>query len=100
MARRPCGRRGPYAAAYRWRVWAKVFFHHERRWLWVPAFAGTVTEGISDMRTSHGPLRIGIGGPPGSGKTGLVEFLCKTRRGGYDNSAGTNHNYTQWGDQF
>ena len=32
------------------------------------------------MRT---PLRIGIGGPVGSGKTALVDALCKEMRGQY-----------------
>ena len=26
---------------------------------------------------THGPLRVGIGGPVGSGKTALMEALCK-----------------------
>ena len=32
----------------------------------------------------RGPLRVGVGGPVGSGKTALVERLCKTMRGDYD----------------
>ncbi|MGE0426110.1 MAG: GTP-binding protein, partial [Reyranellaceae bacterium] len=28
----------------------------------------------------NGPLRVGIGGPVGSGKTALVERLCKRMR--------------------
>jgi hypothetical protein len=28
----------------------------------------------------HGPLRVGVGGPVGSGKTALVEALCKRLR--------------------
>ena len=32
----------------------------------------------------HGPLRVGIGGPVGSGKTALVEALCKRFREEYD----------------
>ena len=31
-------------------------------------------------RSLNGPLRVGIGGPVGSGKTSLVEALCKTFR--------------------
>ena len=34
------------------------------------------TERTPDMSNTHGPLRIGIGGPVGSGKTALVEALC------------------------
>ena len=32
----------------------------------------------------HGPLRVGIGGPVGSGKTALIEALCKRLRDNYD----------------
>jgi Ni2+-binding GTPase involved in maturation of urease and hydrogenase len=31
-------------------------------------------------RSPHGPLRVGIGGPVGSGKTALMEALCKRLR--------------------
>ena len=34
--------------------------------------------------TPHGPLRVGIGGPVGSGKTALMEALCKRFRDLYD----------------
>ena len=30
------------------------------------------------IRSPHGPLRVGIGGPVGSGKTALVAALCRT----------------------
>ena len=36
------------------------------------------------MPPSHGPLRIGIGGPVGSGKTALMDLLCKAMRERYD----------------
>jgi urease accessory protein len=46
--------------------------------------------------TSHtGPLRVGIGGPVGSGKTALMEALCKMFRGRYDICAITNDIYTK-----
>jgi Ni2+-binding GTPase involved in maturation of urease and hydrogenase len=32
----------------------------------------------------HGPLRVGIGGPVGSGKTALMDLLCKNMRDVYD----------------
>ena len=32
-------------------------------------------------KTFNGPLRVGIGGPVGSGKTALMEHLCKKFRG-------------------
>lgn len=46
--------------------------------------------------TSHtGPLRVGIGGPVGSGKTALMEALCKIFRRRYDICAITNDIYTK-----
>src|SRR5229473_3977940 len=43
----------------------------------------------------HGPLRVGIGGPVGSGKTALVEALCKRLRDNYDIYVITNDIYTK-----
>jgi urease accessory protein len=40
-------------------------------------------------------LRVGIGGPVGSGKTSLMEALCKAMRGRYDLAAITNDIYTR-----
>src|SRR5687767_15500353 len=47
------------------------------------------------MTSPHGPLRIGIGGPVGSGKTALMEALCKRFRDVYDLCAITNDIYTK-----
>lgn len=47
------------------------------------------------LRSPHGPLRVGIGGPVGSGKTALMEVLCKRMRGTYDICAITNDIYTK-----
>jgi urease accessory protein len=47
------------------------------------------------MTSPHGPLRVGIGGPVGSGKTTLTEMLCKRFRGTYDICAITNDIYTK-----
>ena len=47
------------------------------------------------MKSKHGPLRIGIGGPVGSGKTALMEVLCKAMRDDYEIAAITNDIYTQ-----
>jgi urease accessory protein len=47
------------------------------------------------MMSHSGPLRIGIGGPVGSGKTALMEALCKTFRDRYDICAITNDIYTK-----
>ena len=41
------------------------------------------------------PLRVGIGGPVGSGKTALLEQLCRTLRDKYRIAATTNDIYTQ-----
>jgi urease accessory protein len=46
-------------------------------------------------RSPHGPLRVGIGGPVGSGKTALMEVLCKRMRDTYDLCAITNDIYTK-----
>ena len=43
----------------------------------------------------HGPLRVGIGGPVGSGKTALVEALCKLMRDRFELAAITNDIYTR-----
>jgi urease accessory protein len=43
----------------------------------------------------NGPLRVGIGGPVGSGKTALMEQLCKALRDAYDIAAITNDIYTK-----
>jgi len=51
-------------------------------------------------RSPHGPLRVGIGGPVGSGKTALVDRLCKHMREGYDIAVVTNDIYTQEDAQF
>ena len=42
----------------------------------------------------HGPFRVGIGGPVGSGKTALVEALCKAMRQENDLVVVTNDIYT------
>jgi urease accessory protein len=47
------------------------------------------------MTTQTGPLRVGIGGPVGSGKTALMEALCKNFRDRYDICAITNDIYTK-----
>jgi urease accessory protein len=47
------------------------------------------------MSTPNGPLRVGIGGPVGSGKTALMEALCKRMRDDFDLCAITNDIYTK-----
>jgi urease accessory protein len=48
------------------------------------------------MRTKTvSPLRVGVGGPVGTGKTTLVEMLCKAMRDNYDIIVITNDIYTK-----
>jgi urease accessory protein len=46
------------------------------------------------------PLRVGVAGPVGSGKTALVDALCKTLRQDYEIAVVTNDIYTQEDAQF
>ncbi|MEX2454188.1 MAG: urease accessory protein UreG [Rhodospirillaceae bacterium] len=48
----------------------------------------------------HGPLRVGIGGPVGSGKTALTDALCKHMRDSCEIAVVTNDIYTQEDAQF
>ena len=41
------------------------------------------------------PLRVGVGGPVGSGKTALIEALCKALRDRYEIAVVTNDIYTK-----
>jgi urease accessory protein len=50
--------------------------------------------------SQHGPLRVGIGGPVGSGKTALTDALCKRLRDTYEIAVVTNDIYTQEDAQF
>jgi urease accessory protein len=52
------------------------------------------------MTSLNGPLRVGIGGPVGSGKTALMDTLCKAMRDTYDIAAVTNDIYTKWDAEF
>ncbi|NKI60769.1 urease accessory protein UreG [Labrenzia sp. PO1] len=46
------------------------------------------------MTSQNGPLRVGIGGPVGSGKTTLTDKLCKAMRDRYSLAVITNDIYT------
>ncbi|MFP6565334.1 MAG: urease accessory protein UreG [Myxococcota bacterium] len=46
------------------------------------------------------PLRVGIGGPVGSGKTALVDALCKALRDDFEIAVVTNDIYTQEDAEF
>jgi urease accessory protein len=48
----------------------------------------------------HGPLRVGVGGPVGSGKTALVDRLCKHMRGRWNIAVVTNDIYTKEDAEF
>jgi urease accessory protein len=50
--------------------------------------------------SGHGPLRVGIGGPVGSGKTALTLALCRRLRERYDIAAVTNDIYTREDAEF
>ena len=52
------------------------------------------------MTSTHGPLRVGIGGPVGSGKTALTDRLCKAMRDRWDVAAITNDIYTREDAEF
>ncbi|THV21375.1 urease accessory protein UreG [Peteryoungia ipomoeae] len=47
------------------------------------------------MASMNGPLRVGIGGPVGSGKTALTEKLCRALRDRYSVAVVTNDIYTR-----
>ena len=51
-------------------------------------------------KSPHGPLRVGVGGPVGSGKTALMDALCKHLRDRYEIAAITNDIYTKWDAEY
>jgi urease accessory protein len=52
------------------------------------------------MTSPHGPLRVGIGGPVGTGKTALMDALCRRFRDRYDIAAITNDIFTREDAEF
>src|SRR5215469_12378181 len=52
------------------------------------------------MPSRNGPLRVGIGGPVGTGKTALMDALCKRLRHRYEIAAITNDIYTKEDAEF
>ena len=51
-------------------------------------------------KAKHGPLRVGIGGPVGTGKTALMDALCRRFREQYNIAAITNDIYTRADAEF
>ncbi len=51
-------------------------------------------------KSAHGPLRVGVGGPVGSGKTALMDALCKHLRDRFEIAAITNDIYTKWDAEY
>ncbi|MFT9062141.1 MAG: urease accessory protein UreG, partial [Acetobacter orientalis] len=51
-------------------------------------------------KAKHGPLRVGIGGPVGTGKTALMDALCRRFREHYNIAAITNDIYTREDAKF
>jgi len=54
----------------------------------------------TSRKSPHGPLRVGVGGPVGSGKTALMDALCKRLREGLELAAITNDIYTKEDAEF
>ena len=52
------------------------------------------------MNHFNGPLRVGIGGPVGTGKTALMDALCRAFRDRYQVAAITNDIYTKEDAEF
>ena len=52
------------------------------------------------MTSPNGPLRVGFGGPVGTGKTALMDALCKHLRTRYEIAAITNDIYTKEDAEF
>jgi urease accessory protein len=51
-------------------------------------------------KSPNGPLRVGVGGPVGSGKTALMDVLCKSLSQKFDVAAITNDIYTKEDAEF
>src|ERR1700731_1964939 len=64
-----------------------------RRWV-------AMRSGEDAMTSPNGPLRVGVGGPVGSGKTALMDALCKRLGTRYDIAVVTNDIYTKEDAQF
>jgi len=56
---------------------------------------GSALQGSSESQKQSSPLRVGLGGPVGTGKTSLTEKLCIHMRERYDIAVVTNDIYTR-----
>jgi len=61
----------------------------------IGAMSTTALHHVANRTRKLPPLRVGVGGPVGSGKTTLVEMLCKAMRDTYDLVVVTNDIYTK-----
>ncbi len=57
-------------------------------------------EAAEPLKSPNGPLRVGIGGPVGAGKTALMDQLCKRMRERWSIAAITNDIYTREDAEF
>jgi urease accessory protein len=55
---------------------------------------------VNTVKNRTEPLRVGVGGPVGSGKTALVGWLCKKLRADYEMAVVTNDIYTREDAEF
>ena len=55
---------------------------------------------MASGHTHYGPLRVGVGGPVGTGKTALMDALCRAFRTRFDVAAITNDIYTKEDAEF
>src|ERR1043166_9520561 len=71
-----------------------------RHWLRAANSGELRNRDTSRMLNVNGPLRVGIGGPVGSGKTALMDCLCKRLRDRFEIAAITNDIYTKWDAEY
>src|SRR5262249_2511829 len=94
-SRKPVARRcAPISPACITRRNIRDCFDHDR------FFAFPAPGGGPGMRSRDGPVRVGVGGPVGSGKTALMDALCKELRSRYEIAAITNDIYTKWDAEY
>src|SRR6201999_1393544 len=97
---KPAGLRGDARRPWLGRIYGRAQLDRARNPVHevIPVMT-TIIEGPSPRSSAtlvhYGPFRVGIGGPVGSGKTALVEALCKHLREFYDLYVITNDIYTK-----